>query len=125
MEGGKGKYIGHWNVGYLNNWIVTVYNALSSVTYLTGYSSNLWQYGINIIIPKETGKFRVDRIRIILLYEADFIFNNKTLGTKMMKQVELDGLLALEQYGSKKKKTAIKRDLNKRLIFDIHVKLKI
>ena len=54
-----------------------------------------------------------------MLYEADFNFNNKILGRKMMQNAEAHDLLALEQYGSRKKKTAIECALNKRLIFYI------
>ena len=61
----------------------------------------------------------MDRLRTILLYEADFNFNNKVLGRRMMHNAEQYDLLALEQYGSRKHKTAIECALNKRLIFDI------
>ena len=42
----------------------------------------------------------------------------------MIKQVELDGLLALEQYRSREKKTAIECALNNRLMFGILLQTK-
>ena len=99
--------------------IATVHTSFANILYLTGYSPLRWQYGINAIIPKEEGNFRVDRLRTFLLYEADFNFNNKILGRRMMQNAESEDLLALEQYGSRKKKKAIECTLNKRLIFDI------
>ena len=68
------------------------------------------------MIPKKKGNYRVDRFRTILLYESGFNFNKKILGVRMMQQAEFDKLLAVEQYGSSKKKTDIKCTLNKRFL---------
>ena len=47
--------------------------------------------------------FRVDKLRTILLYEADFNLNNKYIGQGMMHKAEKAKVLAKEQYGSRKK----------------------
>ena len=39
------------------------------------------------MLEKKPGNFRVDKLRAILLYEADF--NNKFLGRAMMRKAEL------------------------------------
>ena len=54
-----------------------------------------------------------------LLIEADFNLNNKYIGRDMLCKAEKALLLANEQYGSRKRKTAILHALNKRLTFDI------
>ena len=45
--------------------------------------------------------------------------NNKLLGKMMMEYGEKNNLLAEEQYGSRKEKSAIEHAINKRLIIDI------
>ena len=74
---------------------------------MTGYSPKWWQFGINSLLTKEHGNFRIDWLRIILLYEADYNFNNKMLGKMMMYHAEKENRLAPEQYGSRRSKTAI------------------
>ena len=44
---------------------------------------------------------------------------NKQVGRRMMQYGETHGVLAPEQYGSRKNRTAIECALNKRLLFDI------
>ena len=61
---------------------------MASIPYLTGYLILWWQHANNTLIPKELGNFRVRRIRTILLYEADFNFNNKLIGFKIMRKTE-------------------------------------
>ena len=48
---------------------------------------------------------RVDNLRTILLYEADFNMNNKYLGQDMMQKVEAGKMLVKEQYRSRKQKS--------------------
>ena len=49
----------------------------------------------------------------------DFNHNNKILGRRAMQNAEDDGILAMEQYGSRKNLSASKHALNKRLLLDI------
>ena len=114
-----GLHVGHWKCGSLDNTINWVNASMANIPYLSGYSPSRWQQGINVMIEKKKGNYRVDRLRTILLYEADFNMNNKYLGRDMMQQAEKRKILANEQYGSRKKKAAILHALNKRLTFDI------
>ena len=120
-----GTHFGHWKAGHLDDTIADIHTSLANIPYLTGYSPTRWQNGVNTLIPKEAGNFRVGRLRTILLYEADFNFNNKILGMRMMQEAEKNKVLAREQYGSRKKKTAIECALNKRLTFDILRQIKV
>jgi len=75
------------------------------------------------MIEKTTGDFNVEKLRIILLFKADFNANNKWIGRALMYQAEQNNLLAEEQYGSWKFKSAIHQCLNKCLLYDlIHFK---
>jgi hypothetical protein len=61
----------------------------------------------------------IDKLRTIVLTEADYNFNNKKLGRDAIAHAERNNLIALEQYGSRKGKQAIDQALNKRLSYDI------
>ena len=69
---------------------------LVNVPYTTGYSPNWWQYGVVVKLQKVVGNYRVDKLCTILLYEADFIQNNKFLGKLIMMRAEEGGVLAKE-----------------------------
>jgi hypothetical protein len=85
----------------------------------TGYSPTRWQQGIEVMLLKQKNNFHVNKLRAILLFEADFNHNNKRLGRTMMAHAEANNWLAPEQYGSRKQVSAIDHCLNKRLSFDI------
>ena len=80
---------------------------MANIPYMPGYSPERWRTGTNSIIPKEVGNYKINRLRTILLYEADFNFNNKTLAKRMMKATEKEGVIVSEQYGSRNKMNAI------------------
>ena len=80
----KCTHFGHWKIGHIDNEIADVHTALANVPFLSGYSPQRWQHGVNTLTPKEHGNYRVNRLRTILLYEADFNFNNKVLGKRIM-----------------------------------------
>ena len=71
------------------------------------------------MLEKQKGNLRVDKLRAILLYEADFNQNNKKLGKDMMYTAEDLKAIAKEQFGSRSRMTAIDQSLNKRLTYDI------
>ena len=114
-----GTHMGHWKAGYKTPYIAAVHTAMANVPYLSGYSPTRWQYGVNVMLEKEEGNARVDRLRTILLYESDFNFNNSMMGRNMMKSAEQSDTIAREQYGSRQGMNAIQCALNKRLLFDI------
>ncbi len=71
-----------------------------------------------MMLEKSPGNRDVERLRIILLFEADCNQNNKWLGRAFMREAEWWNLLADEQYGSQRNKDAITQCLNKRLWYD-------
>ena len=58
--------------------------SMISIPYKTGYSPMLWQQGINCMLEKKKGSFRVDKLRAILLSEAPFNMMNKIMGRDTM-----------------------------------------
>ena len=93
--------------------------ALANLSFSTGYTLRRWRPSINVMIPKKATSNRVDKQRIIHLWEADANANFKILARKAMAAGERNGLLAKEQYGSRKDLSAQALTLTKRLIFDI------
>jgi hypothetical protein len=62
--------------------------AMAHIPYASEYSPERWQKGINVMLEKKKGNFRVDKLRAILLYEANFNRNNKKLGRDVMYTAE-------------------------------------
>jgi len=65
------------------------------------------------------GNCDTTKLRIILLFEANFNQLNKFIGKEMMYQAEENGLIMGEQYGSQHGKSVIIQSLNKQLAFDL------
>ena len=92
----RGTHFGHWKAGHLDNNIAEVHTSLVNIRCISGYSPERWCHGVNTLIPKGAGNFRVKRLQTIPLYEAYFNFNNKILGLKMMRHAEQKSILAQE-----------------------------
>jgi len=92
---------------------------MADIPMTTGYSPNCWWEGLNVMLEKIPGNFNVEKLRIILLFEADFNMNNKWLGRAVMLNAEKCNLLAEEQYGSRRQKAAVLQCLNKGLFYDL------
>ncbi len=111
-------HFGHYIAGSQDERIAHFNAGMAMIPASMGYSPNRWRHGLNVMLEKAPGNFEVERLRIILLFEADCNQNNKWLGRAFMKEAELWDLLAVEQYGSRCHKDAITQCLNKRLWYD-------
>jgi hypothetical protein len=70
------------------------------------------------MILKKEGVLDLDRLRTIVLYEADFNFFNKSVGRNVMDTAMVNGGMASEQY-AKPRSSAQEQCLARRLVFDI------
>ena len=118
-SGPSGLHFGHFKANASDPVLAPVDAALAHIPALTGYVPRRWTAGLNVMLEKKPGVFKVTKLRTILLYEADFNHNNKMMGRSMMRYAESNQLLAPEQYGSRKGHSAIYQCLNKVLTFDI------
>ena len=75
---------------------------MADIPYKSGMSPARWNKALNVMLEKKKGNFRVDKLRAIVLFEADFNQNNKQLGRETMFTAEDLKLIAQEQYGSRK-----------------------
>jgi hypothetical protein len=70
------------------------------------------------MLLKKAGVLNIERLRTIVLYEADFNFFNKSVGRQVMDNAITNNIMAEEQY-SKPKCSAQDQSINRRLIFDL------
>lgn len=75
---------------------------MANVPFISGYSPKHWKPGINVMLEQAKDNFRVNKLLIFVLYKADFNLNNMYIGRDMMYKAEKKGILAKEQYGSRK-----------------------
>jgi len=115
----SGAHFRHYKSGTFSELINSIHMALLTIPLKTGYSyHHWWKKGINMMLEKSPGNFQVDKLCIILLFEADFNQLNKHIGQEMMHHVEQHRLVAREQYGSWHRCSSITQSLNKHLTFD-------
>jgi len=114
-----GIHFGHYIAGTFNPEILIINATMANIPLHTGFAYERWKKGMNVMIEKTTGDFNVEKLRIILLFEADFNANNKWIGCTVMFQAERSHLLANKQYGSHKHKLAIHQCLNKNLFYNL------
>ena len=118
-SGISGLHFGHMKACTFSTTLANFEATLSHIPYVTGYVPTVWKKGVCCMIKKKTNVDRVTKLRTIVLTEADYNFNNKKLGKDAMRHAESNGLIAPEQYGSRKGKSAIEHALNKRLSYDL------
>jgi hypothetical protein len=79
-----------------------------------------WEMGLSCMLEKAAGVIKVEKLRALLLMEADFnLCNGLTFASRMMHQAEANERIPLECYGSRKNHEAVDVAVNQRLIADI------
>jgi hypothetical protein len=118
-SGPSGITIPHMKAHGQSEVLTCVDTIMANLQYRHGFAPSRWKKGLDVMIEKKPGSRRLDSLRAILLYEADFNQNNKRLGREMLFQAELHDAVAVEQYGSRKNMSASDQSLNKALTFDL------
>ena len=78
-----------------------------------GCSLPRWQQGLTVMLEKKPGCILVEKLRAILLMEADFGMVNKFIvGSRMMKQAKALEEMPWEQSGGRKNHSADEAALN-------------
>jgi len=86
--------------------------------FIIGYSLKWWCTSLNVMPEKQTGNININKLRTILLFQGDFNNNNKLLCQAVMFHAEKLQLIAKEQYGSCKEKSATVQCLNKCMLYN-------
>ena len=72
------------------------------------------------MLEKIPGATFMDKLRAILLMEADFNFGNRLIfGNKMVESLEAKGVLPHDSFGSRNNLSAIEVTLCRALFFDV------
>lgn len=116
---GSGRiHFGHWKAGVQDYDIATAEWQLTMIPAKYGFSPSIWPTATDVMILKKEGILDIDKLRTIVLYEADFNFFNKCIGRQAMDNAMQNGNMASEQY-AKPKSSAQEQCITRRLIFDI------
>jgi len=99
-------HFGHYIAGVANEVVGKLNLILANMRLASGTAPTQWKKMLNIMPEKLAGNDNMEKLRIIMLFEADFNHNNKWLGRVTMQSAEAQKLLAPEQYGSWKNKAA-------------------
>jgi len=112
-------HFGHYIAGTFNPNIAIINAKMADWPQCKGRPLRRWTKGLNVMLEKIPGNCNLEKLCIIVLFEADFNYNNKRIGRAVMVSAEKAGLLTQEQYGSRKNKSANLQCLNKRLLYDL------
>ena len=110
-------HIGHFKAGSTLPTVGWVHYTMAMLPMHLGFSPSRWQKGTDVMLLKEPEVYFLDKLRTIVLYEADFNQENKRLGKDTMTAALHQKEIAVEQY-SRPGRSAQDNALGKRLVFD-------
>ncbi len=116
----SGLHFGHWKAAAECNELSEMHALFTEIAVTTGYSPTRWQKGLSVMLEKILGCRDPEKLRAILLMEADFNFANKLfLGKRMMEWAEKHNEIPIECYGSRKGHQAIDVAVNRAITWDL------
>jgi hypothetical protein len=115
----SGLHFGHYIVGCKSDTVAHYHAARVLVILAHAIQLERWSRGLSVMLEKTLGVTLVNKLRAILLMEADFNATNKIMyGVRMMKNVCNHRLMPEEIY-SKKNQMADDGMLTKTLFYDV------
>ena len=85
----SGRHFGHYKAASRNHNISEIHASFQHMASKSGIRLTRWAKGLTVMLEKIEGNIKVDKLRAILLMEADFNQMNKLLfGHRMIKQPE-------------------------------------
>jgi hypothetical protein len=114
-------HFGHYIAASKDDLLSEIHAIKLHIAVNTGHSFPRWKKGLTVMLEKTPGVILVEKLRAILLMEADFNFTNKLLfGCRLVHQAEKSGNLHPDADGSRKHRPCIATSLDNRLVHDIH-----
>jgi len=115
----SGLHFGHWKAAAESNKLSEIHALFTEITVSMGHSPRRWQQGLSVMLEKVLGCRLLEKLRAILLMEADLNFANKLFFRyRMMIRAEADKAIPDEVAGSRRARQAIDVALNCCLIRD-------
>ena len=108
-----GPAFSHFKAASVHSVAEEIYSTLAMIPLLFGFAPTAWCQSVAAMIPKKKEDLQPAKLQLITLLNAICNHKNKWVGKEIMKNGEKHGLLAKEQYGSRKKKSAGQHTLNK------------
>lgn len=97
----SGLHYGHYKAAAEDDLLSKIHALMTELAVVGGSPFTRWQKGLSCMLEKSPGVIKVDKLRVILLMEADFhFFNGLMFAGRMMRQAEALGHIPLECYGS-------------------------
>ena len=116
----SGLHFGHWKAASWNKFTASIYAKSIELAFRAGLPLKRWKIGLSVMLEKIPGNTSVEKLRAILLMEADFNFGNKLLfGQRMVKAAEDANALPHDSFGSRKNKNSQEVFICRLLFFDI------
>ena len=115
----SGLHFGLWKANATHDHLCELDAIMRAIPFRTGYALKRWLQGTDVELQKEPNNWNIERLRTIVLIEADHNMNNKLLGRRTMSHGEVYHALAPEQHGSRKRLSAIQASVNNRLMYDL------
>jgi len=100
----SGLHFGHYKAAATSDYLSKFHAMKLSIISRTGHAPDRWSHGLTVMLEKVAGVALVNKLRAILLMEADFNFHNKLIfGSRMINAARKDGEIPDEQYCEKQK----------------------
>ena len=116
----SGRHFGHYKTATRSPLLTKVYTQMCNLTYAKGCTLNRWKKGLTVMLEKEPGNIDVERLRAILLLEADFNFLNKLyFGSRMIDRAHQDSLIPPESFGGVKHRNPHHLALTRKCMIDL------
>lgn len=116
----SGRHFGHYKAAAMSKELAELHAIFLQLSYCNGHRVARWERGLMVMLEKEPGNAKVDKLRAILLMEADFNFVNKLLfGKRMMGRASAHNLLKDETFGSVRHRNAQQVGVTRRCVSDL------
>ena len=102
-----GRNFGHYKAASSSRFLSALHAKFLSGVSATGEYLDRWCQGLTVMLEKVAGNVNVDKLRAILLMEADFNFVNKLMfGSRLIRWITDKGRLPKELYGGLNNRSA-------------------
>lgn len=116
----SGLRFGHYKACATNDFLASIQAKSFDLCFRTGIPLRRWSTGLTVMIEKIPGVTLVNKLRAILLMEADFNFGNRLiLGKNMVKGLEKMKVFPPDSFGSRSNLCSIEVPVCRALFFDV------
>jgi hypothetical protein len=97
----SGRHLGHYRSIVQDTTLLMCFTKFMNIIVTTGISLHRWGDAVNVLIEKDAGQPKINRLRIIHLFEADYnLFLKLIWGSRLVHTAVANNLLNDGQHGS-------------------------